>query len=127
MAWISHCFFAERCALPPLPIFCGKGLGINSAKKKQWDRRVKVTFQPKAWCDEAIINRTAYIDKYNWEGINYPPEKDNLKKFEKNNRKIALLMFCMLKTNFVGPFIYMRMNILFQKSNHMNAIIYIYT
>ena len=36
-----------------------------------------------------------FIDKYNWEGINYPSEKDNWKKFEKNNR--LLLMFCMLK------------------------------
>ena len=29
-------------------------------------------------------------DKYNQEGINCPPEKDDQKKFEKNNRMIAL-------------------------------------
>ena len=26
-----------------------------------------------------------FIDKYNWEGINYPSEKDDWKNFEKNN------------------------------------------
>ena len=25
------------------------------------------------------------INKYNWEGINFPSKKDNLKKIEKNN------------------------------------------
>ena len=28
--------------------------------------------------------------KKNWKGINYPLEKDDWKKFEKNNLKIAL-------------------------------------
>ena len=32
----------------------------------------------------------SFIDKYNWEGINYPSEKDDWKKFEKNNLRIAL-------------------------------------
>ena len=27
-----------------------------------------------------------FINKYNWEGINFPSEKDDCKKFEKNNR-----------------------------------------
>ena len=26
-----------------------------------------------------------FIDKYNWEGINYPSEKDDWKNIEKNN------------------------------------------
>ena len=30
------------------------------------------------------------INKYNWEGINFPSEKDDLKKFEKNNLAIAI-------------------------------------
>ena len=30
------------------------------------------------------------IDKYNWEGINYPSEKNDWKKFKKNNLTIAL-------------------------------------
>ena len=30
------------------------------------------------------------MEKYNWEGINFPSEKDDWKKFEKNNLTIAL-------------------------------------
>ena len=30
------------------------------------------------------------MNTYNWEGINYPSEKDDWKKFEKNNVTIAL-------------------------------------
>ena len=37
-----------------------------------------------------ITKTKPFINKYNWEGINYPSEKDNLKKFEKNKVKIAL-------------------------------------
>ena len=32
-------------------IFRGKGLRISMEEKKQWDKRVLVTFQPKAWAD----------------------------------------------------------------------------
>ena len=31
-----------------------------------------------------------FIDKYNWEGTNYPSEKDDWKNFQKNNLTIAL-------------------------------------
>ena len=31
-----------------------------------------------------------FINKYNWEGINFPSEKYNSKKFEKNNVTISL-------------------------------------
>ena len=31
-----------------------------------------------------------FINKYNWEGINYPSEKDDREKFEKNNETIGL-------------------------------------
>ena len=30
------------------------------------------------------------INEYSWEGINFPSEKDNWKKFEKNNVTTAL-------------------------------------
>ena len=33
-----------------------------------------------------------FIDKYNWNGINYPSEKDGWKKIEKNNVTIVLLI-----------------------------------
>ena len=35
------------------------------------------------------------INKCNWEGINSPSEKDDWKKFEKNN--VTIVLFCMLK------------------------------
>ena len=31
-----------------------------------------------------------FINKYNWEGINFPSEEIDWKKFEKNNVTIAL-------------------------------------
>ena len=31
-----------------------------------------------------------FIDEYNWEEINFPSEKDDWKKFEKNNITITL-------------------------------------
>ena len=30
-----------------------------------------------------------FLNKYDWEGINYPSEKDDREKFEKNNLTIA--------------------------------------
>ena len=30
-----------------------------------------------------------FINKFDWEGINFPSEKDDWKKFEKNNVTIA--------------------------------------
>ena len=46
--------FADGKRLPLLTIFPGEGLGINAVGKK-WERRVKVVFQSKAWCDENIM------------------------------------------------------------------------
>ena len=49
--------FADGSTLPPLIIFRGKGLRIQPDEKKKWDKRVKVMFQPSAWCDENIMKR----------------------------------------------------------------------
>ena len=38
-------------------------------------------------------NIKAFINKYKWEGINFPSEKDDWKAFEKNNVTIALNAF----------------------------------
>ena len=35
-----------------------------------------------------------FINKYIWEGINFPPEKDDWKKFEKSNLTIVLNVLC---------------------------------
>ena len=39
---------------------------------------------------QRITKIIPFINKNNWEGINYPSEKDDWKKFEKNNVTIAL-------------------------------------
>ena len=39
---------------------------------------------------ERITKIKLFINKYNWEGINFPSVEDDWKKFEKNNVKIAL-------------------------------------
>ena len=41
---------------------------------------------------QRIIKSKPFIDKYNWEGISYPSEKDEWKKFEKSNLTIALVV-----------------------------------
>ena len=36
---------------PPLPFV------LDDSRKSRWDKRVKVTFQPQAWCDENIMKK----------------------------------------------------------------------
>ena len=38
---------------------------------------------------ERITKTKSFISKYNWDAINYPSEKDDLKNIEKNNVTIA--------------------------------------
>ena len=38
---------------------------------------------------QRIANVKAFINKYNWEGINFPSLEDGRKKFEKKNRTVA--------------------------------------
>ena len=40
----------------PLVIFRGKGVRITFLEKLQYDRRVAVTFQENAWCDEKVMD-----------------------------------------------------------------------
>ena len=39
---------------------------------------------------QRIAKIKSFINEYNWEGINFPPEKDDWEKFEINNVTIAL-------------------------------------
>ena len=39
---------------------------------------------------QRITKIKPFINKYNWEGINFPSEKDDWKKFEKNNVTVAI-------------------------------------
>ena len=42
---------------------------------------------------QRITKIKPFINKYNWEGINYPSEKGDWKKFKKNDLTIALNLF----------------------------------
>ena len=39
---------------------------------------------------QRITKIKPFVNKYNWERINFPSEKDDWKKFEKNNATTAL-------------------------------------
>ena len=41
---------------------------------------------------QRIMKLYPFINKYNWYGINFPSEKNNWEKFEKNNSKIVLIV-----------------------------------
>ena len=63
--------FADGSALLRILIFLGKVLRIRLAEKNQWDRRVKVTFQPNAGCAKATMKKWVEED---WNNILlYPP------------------------------------------------------
>ena len=42
---------------------------------------------------ERITKIKPFISKYKWEGINFPPEKDDWKKILKNYLTVALNLF----------------------------------
>ena len=44
---------------PPMVVFRGKGLRINSQERNRWDKRVVVKFQENAWVNEGISLRWA--------------------------------------------------------------------
>ena len=48
----SHCLQMERA----LVIFRGKEVRITFLEKLRYDRRVAVTFQENAWCDEKVMD-----------------------------------------------------------------------
>ena len=39
---------------------------------------------------QKISKLTPYINKYNWKNIKFPLDKEDWKRFEQNNKKIAL-------------------------------------
>ena len=46
---------------------------------------------------QIISKNKLFINKYNWEGINFPSEKDDWKKLEKNIVIIALIFLDLKK------------------------------
>ena len=49
--------FADVSTLSPLTTFRGMRIRIKADEINKWDRRVKVVFQPSAWCDEDLTKR----------------------------------------------------------------------
>ena len=56
----------------------------------QYAATVALNYEETKCNPERVSNIKSFINKYNWEGINYPPKIDNWKTFEKNNLTIAL-------------------------------------
>ena len=50
---------------------------------------------------QRITKVKAFINKYNWEGINYPLQKDDWEQFEKNNVTIPLNAFYAKKEKYI--------------------------
>ena len=48
---------------------------------------------------ERITKIKLFINRYKWEGINFPSENNNWKKIEKNNLTIALNVLYVKKEN----------------------------
>ena len=72
-----------------------KKITINLINKKdnkcfQYAITVALNHEKIKGYPERITKTKPFIAKYNWERINYPSEKDDWKKIEKNNLTIAL-------------------------------------
>ena len=48
---------------------------------------------------QKISKLKPYINQYNWKGIKFPSDKENWKKFEQNNKEIALSILFVLHNN----------------------------
>ena len=51
---------------------------------------VALNYEKIKWNPERVPNIKPFINKYEWNGTNYPSKIDYWKTFEKNNRGIAL-------------------------------------
>ena len=56
----------------------------------QYIPTVALSFEEIESHPEIVTNILPFINKYNWEGINYSSKMDDWKRFEKNNQTIAL-------------------------------------
>ena len=65
---------------------------INKKDNKYFQNAVTVAlnYEEMKKDPQRITKIKPFINKYYWERINFPSEKDDLKKFEKNNVTIAL-------------------------------------
>ena len=51
---------------------------------------------------QKISTIKAFVNKYNWKGINCPSRKDDWKQFEKNNPKMALNVLYPEKNEYIS-------------------------
>ena len=56
----------------------------------QYGATVALNYEEIGWHPQGVSSIKPFINKYNWEGINYPSNMDDWKMFEKNNPTIAL-------------------------------------
>ena len=79
---------------------------INPINKRdkyfQYAVTVALNYEEIGKHSERITNIKPFINKYKWEGKNFPSEKDDWKKINKNNVKIALNVLC-AKTEKIYP------------------------
>ena len=66
------------------------GLYINSPNWIKNKKIVALNFEEIESHPERVSNIIPFINKNNWEGINYPPKIDDWKTTEKNYSTIAL-------------------------------------
>ena len=63
---------------------------IENDKCFQYAATVALNYEEIESHPERVSNIKPFINKYNWEGINYPSKIDDWKTFQKNNITIAL-------------------------------------
>ena len=56
----------------------------------EYTETVALNYDETEWNPERISNVKLFINKYNWEGINYQSKLDDWKRFQKNNQTITL-------------------------------------
>ena len=62
----------------------------KNSKSFQYSATVALNHEEIAKNPQRITKTKPFVNKRNWKGINFPSEKDDWKKFEKNNTTIAI-------------------------------------
>ena len=75
----------------------------NDIKCFQYDVTVALNHKTVGGQSERIIKVKHFLNRYNWEGINYPSEKEDWKKFEKNNLMMLLIFYMVKKKKYILP------------------------
>ena len=86
---------------------------INKKDNKCFQYAVTVTLNHKEITKYLKESQKLFINKYKWEGINFPSEKDGWKKIEKNNVTIALKVLYVKKSKNISYLICGKITIIF--------------